>query len=40
MKAVPGGLNAEIPNKDFTKMSAQEKRDNWSNILDGYKNKT
>ena len=40
MKAVPGGLNTEIQNKDFTKMSASEKRDNWSNILEGYKNKT
>ena len=37
MKAVPGGINPEIQKKDFTKMDAQEKADNWSDILKSYK---
>ena len=39
MKAVPGGINPKVAGKDFTQMTAQEKMDNWSVIIEGFKNK-
>ena len=35
---VVGTSKAKTVNKSFTKMNAQEKRDNWSDILKSYKN--